>query len=338
MNKNSEVKEEGESFDFKKLIILLIFLLVGFGVWKLWEVNQTPANTDLLTFENQDSESIQHVDSTSDSKEDTVPLVEKGIPTIEKPKKEVLESKKNTKEVESEPKISKPVIVKKTKAIFPKIEMVNVQGGVFQMGSNKGGRDEKPIHTVTVSDFKIGKYEITQKIWKAVMGTNPSYFKGDSLPVEQVSWNKIQEFLKKLNTLTGKKYRLPTEAEWEFAAFGGNKGRNYRYSGSNILKNVAWNATNSDSKTYDVGTKKPNELGVCDMSGNVWEWCQDTWSDNYKETPTDGTVSLKNTSLKRIFRGGSWFSYPIDCRIAKRNCNKDTYSMNYLGFRVALAP
>jgi formylglycine-generating enzyme required for sulfatase activity len=162
--------------------------------------------------------------------------------------------------------------------------LVYVQGGSYMMGSSDGQPREKPVHKVTLSSFKISKYEVTQAQWKAVMGTNPSNFKGcDNCPVEQVSWNDTQTFLKKLNELTGKKYRLLSEAEWEYAARGGNKSKGYKYAGSNSLNNVAWHNGNSGKKTHPVGQKQPNELGLYDMTGNVYEWCQDWYDDKYYE-------------------------------------------------------
>ena len=137
--------------------------------------------------------------------------------------------------------------------------------------------DEKPAHQVTLSDYYIGETEVTQALWKAVMGTNPSNFKGDSNPVEKVSWNDCQEFIRKLNSLTGRTFRLPTEAEWECAARGGNQSKGYKYSGSNKIKDVAWYDGNSKDKTHAVKTKPSNELGLYDMSGNVNEWCWDLY-------------------------------------------------------------
>ena len=155
-------------------------------------------------------------------------------------------------------------------------EMVRVEGGTFRMGatSEQEADDwdrEKPVHSVTLSSYYIGKTEVTQALWKAVMGSNPSYFKSDNQPVENVSWNDCHEFIRKLNALTGQNFRLPTEAEWEFACRGGNNSRGYKYSGSNNLGSVAWYDGNSGNKTHPVGTKAPNELGIYDMSGNVWE-------------------------------------------------------------------
>jgi formylglycine-generating enzyme required for sulfatase activity len=184
--------------------------------------------------------------------------------------------------------------------------MVFVEGGTFQMGSSSGESDEKPVHLVTLSSFKIGKYEVTQEQWKAVMGSNPSFFSGcDNCPVESVSWNDVQEFIRKLNAQTGKDYRLPTEAEWEFAAKGGKQSRGYTYSGSNDLGSVAWyDDHNGENKTHPVGSKQGNELEIYDMTGNVWEWCSD-WHgpySSYNETNPTGASS----GQYRVLRGGSW--------------------------------
>jgi formylglycine-generating enzyme required for sulfatase activity len=216
------------------------------------------------------------------------------------------------------------------------IEMVYVQGGTFQMGSNDGEDHEKPVHSVTLDNFYIGKYEVTQAQWRAVMGSNPSHFKGDNLPVENVSWDDVQEFIKKLNSITGKTYRLPTEAEWEYAARGGNKSKGYEYSGSDKIEDVAWYVGNSENKTHPVGTKKPNELGVYDMSGNVYEWCQD-WYGSYSSSrqknpqgPSSGTYC--------VFRGGSWKYIDYFCRSANRFYYYPHYRGYNLGFRLVLCP
>jgi len=215
------------------------------------------------------------------------------------------------------------------------IEMVFVKGGTFKMGYHNGDSDEKPVHRVTVSDFYIGKYEVTQKQWRAIMGNNPSYFKGDNLPVENVSWDDVQEFLKKLNTKTGKHYRLPTEAEWEYAARGGVKSRGYEYAGSNNIDEVAWYDGNSGNKTHPVGTKKPNELSIYDMSGNVWEWCHDWYATNYYRNSPHYNPQGPSNGDSRVLRGGSWDYDAGNCRVANRYGDYPGYSDGNDGFRVA---
>lgn len=222
--------------------------------------------------------------------------------------------------------------------ILSEIKMVYVSGGTFTMGgtSEQGSdawSDEKPAHSVALGGYYIGKYEVTQKLWKAVMGSNPSGFKGDNLPVENVSWNDVQEFLKKLNAMTGKQYRLPTEAEWEFAARGGNSSRGYKYSGGNI-DNIAWYGNNSGDKTHAVGTKLPNELGIYDMSGNVYEWCQD-WFGNYNGSLQNNPKGAKSGS-NRVRRGGCWSGYDRYCRVSCRNNAAPSFRSATLGFRLAL--
>ena len=217
--------------------------------------------------------------------------------------------------------------------------MVYVEGGTFTMGATseqkKPDDDEKPTHRVSLSSFYIGKYEVTQALWKAVMGSNPSRFEGDNLPVERVSWNDCQTFLRKLNAMTDKNFRLPTEAEWEFAARGGNSSRGYQYSGSNVLSDVAWYDNNSGGETHPVGTKAPNELGIYDMSGNVWEWCQDWYGDyhGYSQTNPTGPSSGAN----RVYRGGSWGSGAWLCRVAFRDNYTPGSRGNGLGLRLALS-
>lgn len=217
------------------------------------------------------------------------------------------------------------------------LEMVFVQGGTYTMGctSDQGSdceNNEKPAHQVTLSDFHIGKYEVTQAQWQAVMGTNPSDFKGDNLPVENVSWNDSQEFIKKLNAMTGLTYRLPTEAEWEFAARGGNKSKGYKYSGSNSIDDVAWYSDNSVSTTHSVGTKLPNELGLYDISGNVWEWCQE-WFGNYNSSSQTNPQGSPSGSYC-VLRGGSWFDIDRYCRVSFRsNCGPGGH-ISFFGFRL----
>ena len=220
------------------------------------------------------------------------------------------------------------------------IEMVYVQGGTFMMGAtSEQGSDcrdnEKPVHQVTLSDYYIGKYQVTQKQWEAVMGNNPSKFKGDNLPVEMVSWDDTQEFIKRLNMLTGKKYRLPTDAEWEYAARGGNKSRGYKYSGSNNINDVAWYEDNSDKKTHPVGTKQPNELSIYDMNGNVWELCND-WYGDYSNTAKTNPMGPSSGSY-RVFRGGGWYNSAEFCRVSYRERRSPgAPGTSLLGFRVVL--
>lgn len=219
-----------------------------------------------------------------------------------------------------------------------KYNMVWVDGGTFRMGatSEQGSEisDEKPVHSVTLSGYYIGKTEVTQALWQAVMGSNPSYFEGDDLPVEQVSWDDCQEFIRKLNSLTGQNFRLPTEAEWEFACRGGNNSRGYKYSGSNYIDNVAWYDGNSGDKTHPVATKSPNELGIYDMSGNVWEWCADWYGDYSSGRQTNPKGPYDGSH--RVFRGGSWNSIAWFCRSSFRYNFIPTDRISFLGLRLAL--
>ena len=220
---------------------------------------------------------------------------------------------------------------------------VFVKGGTFQMGGNNKD-DEKPIHSVTLDNFYIGKYVVTQKEWKEVMGNNPSHFKGDNLPVEQVSWNDIQVFLARLNSNTGKNYRLPTEAEWEYAAKGGTSTplsnrtqsgvEGCRYAGSNNINVVAWYDSNSGDKTHVVGTKQSNELGIYDMSGNVWEWCSDWYDGNYYSKSPSKNPQGSESGSYRVSRGGSWHYGTSYCRTVDRLGFPPDYRYEYIGFRL----
>ncbi|MCB9285086.1 MAG: SUMF1/EgtB/PvdO family nonheme iron enzyme [Lewinellaceae bacterium] len=226
-------------------------------------------------------------------------------------------------------------------AIVP--TMISVAGGTFTMGCTSEqwsdcDDDEKPVHQVTVGSFKIGKYEVTQAEWKEVMGGNPSrfntFFRGcDQCPVERVSWNDIQEFIKYLNQKTGGNYRLPTEAEWEYTVRGGQKRKDTKYAGSDNIDEVAWWSDNSGGKTHPVGQKKPNELGIYDMSGNVWEWCADGKRTYSSESQTNPEGSSGGS---RVLRGGSWYdSYGL-CRVSDRSDVVDpSYRVNKVGFRLA---
>ena len=228
--------------------------------------------------------------------------------------------------------------------------MAFIPGGTFTMGctSEQGSdceSDEKPAHQVTVSDFYIGKYEVTQKEWREVMGSNPSHFKEcDDCPVEQVSWKDIQVFLAKLNEKTGRRkfnkigkgYRLPTEAEWEYAARGGLSSRGYKYAGSNSLVEVAWYEGNAWDKTHPVGQKKANELGLYDMSGNVYEWCSD-WYGNYPSTAQTNPKG-SSTGTTRVLRGGSWNNITGYCRSANRISDIPVNRYDRVGFRLVFVP
>lgn len=231
-----------------------------------------------------------------------------------------------------------------------KFEMVNVQGGTFTMGgtSEQGSdaeSDERPTHQVTLSNYSIGKCEVTQALWQAVMGQTvtqiadangwKTYGVGDNYPMYDISWNDCQTFISKLNSLTGKRFRFPTEAEWEYAARGGNKSKGYKYSGSNNLVDVAWYTDNSNSQTHPVGTKQPNELGIYDMSGNVWEWCQDRYGNYSSRAQTNPTGPT--SGAYRVFRGGGWSNYARYCRSSSRgDCTPD-YRSNGLGLRLCLS-
>ena len=232
-------------------------------------------------------------------------------------------------------------------------KMVTVEGGTFMMGASDDDPEafswDKPAHQVTLSSYSIGETEVTQALWLAVMGSNPSYFTptngyAENLqrPMERVSWNDCQQFVSKLNQMTGKNFRLPTEAEWEYAASGGKKSHGYKYAGSNTIGYVAWYLDNSyalgssspDYGTHTVATKAPNELGLYDMSGNVWEWCQDRYGSYSSEAQTNPTGP--SSGSQRIFRGGSWDDSASGCRVSTRGYYGPSNTYNYLGLRLAL--
>ena len=225
-----------------------------------------------------------------------------------------------------------------------KLEMVKIPTGSFLMGSvdndESAYRNEKPQHPVNLQEFYLGKYPITQEQYQAIMGNNPSYFENNPKnPVENISWNDAQSFCQNLSEKTGKKYRLPSEAEWEYACRAGTQTRYYFGDDVTQLGEYAWYYGHSDSKTHPVGEKKPNNWGLYDMYGNVREWCEEGWHKNYEEAPKDGTAWNDNHSQTncRVVRGGSWNGYPKHCRSAYRSCNTPDDQDYSIGFRVVCA-
>ena len=218
------------------------------------------------------------------------------------------------------------------------MEFIFVKGGCFQMGDSfgDGGDDEKPVHEVCVDDLYMGKYEVTQAEWQKIMGNNPSYFKGcDNCPVENVSWSDIQEYINKLNQKTGKKYRLPTEAKWEYAARSG--GKNEEYAGGNNIDSVGWYDGNSGSKTHPVGQKQPNGLGIYDMSGNVWERVNDWYDGNYYKNGPKNNPRGSDSGQYRVLRGGSWDSEPQHLRASHRDWDEPALRNSGGGFRLSVS-
>ena len=259
---------------------------------------------------------------------------------------ELTESKENLK-------TDAPVRGKNYTVSGLQLELIYITPGKFKMGSNSGEVDEKPLHKVIISKgYWIGKYELTQAQYQFITKKNPSYFKAADKPVECVSWKDAMEFceeLSKRERMAGRlpknyEYRLPTEAEWEYAARGGNKKSDFKYSGSNDLNEVGWYGNNSKGSSRKIGGKKPNALGIYDMSGNVWEWCFDTCNksgvlpgistDTYKY----GIVDPVNRQYFHVFRGGGWYRGADLCRVSKRAANVCDKRSYYLGFRVVLAP
>jgi len=213
-------------------------------------------------------------------------------------------------------------------------EMVVIQAGSFDMGGNMFD-SEKPVHRVIISrPFAMGRTEVTQGQWRAVMGNNPSHFSscGDNCPVENVSWNDVQKYIQKLNSNSGKHYRLPSEAEWEYACRAGGQ---HKYSGSDDIDTVAWYGSNSGDSTHSSGTQQANAWGLCDMSGNVWEWVEDSWHENYNGAPTDGSV-WQGDGARRVLRGGSWFDIPQFVRAANRFRYGPLKHGDNIGFRLAM--
>lgn len=225
-------------------------------------------------------------------------------------------------------------------------KMIYVEPGTFQMGSTDGDNDEQPVHSVTLTKgYYMGETEVTQALWKAVTGSSPvsgssfqwtyTHGQGPNYPAYYISYEDVVNFIIELNWLTGERFRTPTEAEWEFAARGGNKSNGYKFSGSDEIDHVAWYTSNSGSTTHPVKTKAANELGLYDMSGNVWEWCSDryaAYSSSAQTAPTEPTEDNSN----RVLRGGSWLNNEASCRCTRRSFNAATYCGIGNGFRLAL--
>ena len=238
-----------------------------------------------------------------------------------------------------------PSLLSDFEKTLPHHHMMLVEGGEFMMGSEdeEARENEKPVHRVRVDSFYMGRYPVTQALWKAVMGkeNNPSQFKGDNMPVDRVSWVGAQNFIEKLNEISGKEYRLPTEAEWEFAARGGINSEGYLYAGSDKLKEVGWYGENSQNQTHQVGQKLENELGLYDLSGNVWEWCQDLHGrDYYKQCHEQGLVQNPGGRAKgvfRVLRGGRWIDAARRCQVSYRGDFIPGHRYVGVGFRLALS-
>ena len=218
--------------------------------------------------------------------------------------------------------------------------MIFVEGGTFMMGKTQdqnvifSKEDRTPVHQVTLNSFYISKYEVTQEEWELIMGNNPSLHKGKRRPVEMVSWEDCQIFLDKLNKLSGRRFRLPSEEEWEYAARGGQYGKGFKYAGSNNCNEVGWNNNNSDMTSSDVGMKLPNELGLYDMSGNVLEWCQN-WYGNYSVDP-QSNQNGNEKGEKKVCRGGCFIYGESQCLVSCRNNGNPASTAHYIGLRLAL--
>lgn len=220
------------------------------------------------------------------------------------------------------------------------IQFVLIPAGEFEMGSPSGEKErsdsESPTHKVTIQNsFYLGRSAVTQKQWKTVMGNNPSHFKGDDRPVEMISWEDAQRFIAKLNEIEGTdKYRLPSEAEWEYACRAGTHTRCFFGNDESKLNEYAWYVENSGGKTHAAGLKKPNPWGLYDMHGNVWEWVQDRWHENYNGAPSDGSAWEEGNCSDRVSRGGSWYCTTEFCRSAGRFRREPESRFGNLGFRI----
>lgn len=221
-----------------------------------------------------------------------------------------------------------------------RFKMIPVEGGSFMMGAadddSEAWNSEKPRHKVTLDSYYMAETQVTQALWEAVMGSNPSNWKAPNRPVECVNWNDCQQFLQKLNALTGQKFCLPTEAQWEYAARGGKHSKGYKYAGGNNLDNVAWWDGNSGNETHDVKQKAANELGLYDMTGNVWEWCNDWFDYNYYANSPEHNPQGPGSGGNRVLRRGGWFNGARGCRLSCRNGSVPGFRYCSIGLRLAL--
>ena len=309
-----------------KTIVTLACLILSFGYGGLAISQDSPNDVPVDQYLLEATKAIENGDT------------QRALKLLSTARSKLKESDRRQAAAQPRPAKDKAFLQKVLKNL--KKQMVHARGGTFRMGCTGEQRhcftDEKPVHQVQVNDFEIGKYEVTQELWEAVMGKNPSGFKNCAqCPVERVSWNDVQTFLKKLNALTGEQYRLPTEAEWEYAARGGRKSKGYQYAGSQTLDVVAWYFDNSGDKTHPVGQKQPNELGVYDMSGNVWEWVEDCWNKGYAGAPNDGSAWQSGDCSVRGLRGGSWFIGPEHLQSGHRDVGDVGNQVDYVGFRLA---
>ncbi len=246
--------------------------------------------------------------------------------------------KKKKKDDKNEVKINTAAI---PKSFLDSIQqnMVWVTGGSFLMGDNMGEIDEKPVHQVVINGFAMSKYPVTQRQWGMIMGEYTSDYKAcQDCPIDNVSWLDAQEFIRRLNMITGKYYTLPTEAEWEYAAKGGIEGKGYRFSGSDNIDEVGWHAGNSERRPHSVGQKQPNELGLYDMTGNMWEWCQDKYGKFYYEQNIKYSPEGPSDGSGRVRRGGSWFTSVKNCRTSARSSLNENYKDNSITIRLAQYP
>ncbi len=331
----------------KLLFALIVVLLAGLAAGEMAMAQGKKKSTSKIPVKTEKPAAKRTTQPKQEKKPAAKPRQEKKREADEAPRKVVERKPQSKPEPKPEPK-AEPALSNRTfTANGVSFTMVAVQGGTFTMGatSEQGSdadSDERPKHNVTLSSYHIGETEVTQALWEAVMGSNPSRFKGSNRPVERVSWKDCQEFIKKLNKLTGKQFRLPTEAEWEYAARGGHSG-GYKYSGSDIIYDVAWFDMNSSDKgssspdygTHPVASKRANELGIYDMSGNVWEWCSDWWYGAYSSSSQSNPTGPSSGSL-RVFRGGGWSYRAGNCRVSRRNSSSPDYRSSDLGLRLAL--